>query len=276
MVNARRKMLMIGRVGDGSLHRSWLSGPGAAARTFDLHLSYFGDKDNPFPDMPVDTTISFDKGLKFPGLDVCIDKLGARLSAYEWICFADDDIWAPCATWNRFFEIVERLRPALSQPALKNGSFYTHKITLEHHGFIARWTSFVEIMNFCFHRDFFEKVRPTFKDSQSGWGLDHIWATYADPPKRCLAIIDGAPVLHTRATTKNGLYDVLPGGVTAAHAELHRILNGREGVFNVYAGVRPDGSSYQGPDLNRRLFVPRCIHRWRKLWSITRVNPPPL
>jgi len=276
MMPPPRNALIIGRVGDGSLHRSWINGPGAEDRAFDLHLSYYGARENPFPDLAADATITHDPGLKFPGLNVCIDKLGARLAAYEWICFVDDDIWAPCATWNRFFEIVGQLRPGLAQPALKRGSFYGHVMTLERPSFIARWTSFVEIMNFCFRRDFFENVRPTFTQSVSGWGLDHIWAEYADPPERCLAIIDAAPVLHTRAVTQGGLYEVLPGGVKAAQDELHRILDGRPQLFKAYAGVRADGSLYTGRWLNRRIWWPRRVRHWRKWRKINRIAPPPL
>lgn len=274
MADARRKAIIIGRVGDGSLHRSWIAGPGADTRVFDLHLSYFGDNPDPFPGTPADVTISFEKGLKFPGLDECITKLGARLSAYEWICFVDDDIWAPCDTWNRFFAMMDRLRPALAQPALKRGSFYGHIMTLERPSFIARWTNFVEIMNFCFRRDFFEKVRPTFTQSVSGWGLDHLWAAQADPPTRALAIIDATPVLHTRAVTQGGLYEVLPGGVAAAQAELHRLLDGRPQTFIAYAGVRADGALYEGRWLNRRIWWPRRVRHWRKWRKITRIAPP--
>lgn len=77
-----------------SIHRTWIHGVADAERVFDLHLSYYGGASDPFPDRSADTTLTHDPVGKFPGLSACIDKLGARLDAYKWICFVDDDIWS--------------------------------------------------------------------------------------------------------------------------------------------------------------------------------------
>ena len=82
---------MIGRVGDNSLHRSWIDGAGEG-RIFDLHLSYYGNMADPFPDRESDVTLSHDPGPKFPGLSACLAKLDGRLKSYRWLCFVDDDI----------------------------------------------------------------------------------------------------------------------------------------------------------------------------------------
>src|SRR5262249_14943715 len=153
-------------------------------------LSYFGDLDDPFPERPGNVTLSRDPGAKFPGLADCLDKLDARLRRYRWICFVDEDIWARCETWNTFFAVVEQLNPALAQPALKHRSFFTHDVTLARRQFVARWTNFVEIMNFCFRLDFLDDMRPTFRDSVSGWGLDFHWAAAARPEERALLVVD--------------------------------------------------------------------------------------
>lgn len=272
MSKARREVLMIGRVGDNSLHRSWIDGAGEG-RIFDLHLSYYGNMADPFPDRESDVTLSHDPGPKFPGLSACLAKLDGRLKSYRWLCFVDDDIWGVYPTWRTFFQVIDRLQPSLAQPALKRGSFYSHDITLERPTYMARWTNFVEIMNFCFRMDFFEKVRTSFDLNESGWGLDQLWAQQAEPRERTLAIVDQAPVLHTRAVGRGGLYDVISGGLAAAHAD-HAAITTEKLRPITYAAILPDGTLYSGPQLNRRLYIPRRIRKLRQLLKIYSVTPP--
>jgi hypothetical protein len=44
------------------MHPTWLEGASPTSRTWDLHLSYFGDRTNPYADRPDDVTLSFEKG----------------------------------------------------------------------------------------------------------------------------------------------------------------------------------------------------------------------
>jgi hypothetical protein len=268
-----RNALLIGRVGERSIHRTWIDGVADAERVFDLHLSYYGGASEPFPDRSADTTLTHDPGAKFPGLSACIDKLGARLDAYKWICFVDDDIWAPYETWRDFFAVCDQLQPQLAQPALMRGSFYSHDITLVRRQYTARWTNFVEIMNFCFDREFLRKVRTSFDASTSGWGVDYLWAAQAEPKERSLLIVDKAPVLHTRAVGKGGMYDVIKGGVASARGDRVGITETKPGL-TTYAAVLPDGSLVKGAHLDRRLFIPRRISKLRKLLNINIVEPP--
>jgi len=268
-----RNALLIGRVGERSIHRTWIDGVSDADRAFDLHLSYYGAAADPFPDRPADCTITHDPGAKFPGLSACIDKLGDRLDAYKWICFADDDIWAPYTTWRDFFAVCDQLQPQLAQPALMRGSFYSHDITLVRPQYLARWTNFVEIMNFCFEREFLRKVRSSFDATTSGWGVDYLWAAQAKPAERSLLIVDKAPVLHTRAVGKGGMYDVLKGGVASARDDRISITETKP-TPTTYSAVMPDGATIQGPHLNKRLFIARRIHKLRKLLKINIVEPP--
>lgn len=268
-----RNALLIGRVGERSIHRTWIEGVSHAERVFDLHLSYYGSAADPFPDRPADATITHDPGAKFPGLSACIDKLGDRLDAYKWICFVDDDIWAPYATWRDFFAVCDQLQPQLAQPALMRGSFYSHDITLVRPQYLARWTNFVEIMNFCFSRDFLRQARASFDATTSGWGVDYLWAEQSAPKERSLLIVDKAPVLHTRAVGKGGMYDVLKGGVASARDDRISITETKP-TPTTYAAVMADGSLVEGPHLNKRLFIARRIHKLRKLLRINIVEPP--
>jgi hypothetical protein len=150
---ASRKHLLIVRVGDRSLHPYWLTQVDAVSRKWDLHLSYFGDKSDPFPERPGDVTLTREKGAKYPGLALCLDKLGDRLEQYDYVGFPDDDLYCRGSTWNRFFDVLEQYRPLVAQPALKTGSFYSFDGVLERREFLLRWVSFVEIMSPVFARD---------------------------------------------------------------------------------------------------------------------------
>lgn len=269
----QRKALLVGRVGERSIHRNWIEGVSDDERAFDLHLSYYGSAADPFPDRPSNVTITHDPGAKFPGLSACLDKLGDRLDAYDWICFADDDIWARYATWRDFFAICDQLQPKVAQPALMRGSFYSHDFTLVRPQYVARWTNLVEIMNFCFAREFLRKIRHTFDVSASGWGIEYLWADEAEPKQRSQLIVDKTPVLHTRAVGKGGMYDVLKGGVASAREDRLKISETKR-VPQAFAAVRPDGSLDEGPHINRRLYIPRRIKNLRKFLNINVVEPP--
>jgi hypothetical protein len=131
----------------------------------------------------------------------------------------------------------------------------------------------VEIMNFCFSREVLRKARPSFDASTSGWGVDYLWAEQVEPKDRSLLIVDKAPVLHTRAVGKGGMYDIIKGGVASARDDRVSITETKP-TLTTYAAVMPDGSLVEGPHLNKRLFIPRRISKLRKLLNINIVEPP--
>src|ERR1700682_2873745 len=85
--------LLIVRAGDRSLHRYWLNGDNATPRNFDLHVSYFGQKDISEIIEGRDITGTAEKGPKFPGLVECLSKLGSRINQYDYVGFPDDDLY---------------------------------------------------------------------------------------------------------------------------------------------------------------------------------------
>src|SRR4029079_14354734 len=100
-----RRVLVVLRAGDTSLHSAWLQGASPDSRTWDLHLSYFGDHSDPFPNRPTDVSLSIEKGTKAIGTVACLNKLGERVAAYDWVWLPDDDLKADLPTLNRFFDI---------------------------------------------------------------------------------------------------------------------------------------------------------------------------
>jgi len=194
----RRRVLVVLRAGDTSLHTGWLKGAPPETRSWDLHLSYFGDYSSPFWDRPSDVTLSFEKGTKAIGTVACLNKLGERIEAYDWVWLPDDDLRADLATLNRFFEIVVEHDLDLAQPALGGGSYVSYDITVQRPHMKLRYTTFVEIMASCFSRRALGLCRPYFDATVSSWGPNHLFPRLLGYPERRIAIVDETPVVHIR------------------------------------------------------------------------------
>jgi len=181
--------LIVLRCGQKSLHRHWL---GDGGRNWDIVLVPYEDVDAAgapcAPTMP---------GMKWPALSSYLSS-NPDWKRYDYICLPDDDILTDTTTWSDFFDNCDRLQSKLAAPALTPDSFFSHLSSLQNTSFVARSTTFVEIMNPCFSREFLEDVLPTFALSRSGFGfgLDMLWASMLD--YRDLWIVDATPVRHTR------------------------------------------------------------------------------
>ena len=180
--------LVVLRCGRSSLHWDWLEGP---RRNWDLILCPYQDIDARGHDVRVIP------GQKWDGL--------ARFFAefrgwrdYDYICLPDDDIATDANTLNVFFDLCERFKIKLAAPALTPNSYFSHPLTMQNTEFLARRTSFVEIMMPCFSTEVFQEALPTFDLSRSGtgFGLDYLWPhmlSYED-----IWTFDEAAVRHTR------------------------------------------------------------------------------
>ena len=194
----RRHVLVVVRAGDTSLHTEWLQGAAPESRSWDLHLSYFGDRSDPFPGRPSDVTLSFEKGTKAVGTVACLNNLGERVAAYDWVWLPDDDLKADLPTLNRFFNIVLEHDLDLSQPALGAGSYVAHDITVQRPHMKLRYTTFVEIMASCFSKRALGLCRPYLDATVSSWGPNHLFPRLLGYPERKIAIVDETPIVHTR------------------------------------------------------------------------------
>lgn len=184
--------LVILRAGDASLHPAWLEG--SIERTWDLVISYFGDS----PDLYTTGCSRIDsKGPKWPALHEVVATNWRHLCTYEYVCLPDDDLVWSTVGINLLFEICKQYDLALGQPSLSSDSFVTHPITLHNPHFRLRFTNFVEVMAPCFRRDAFDRCRPTFGSTESGWGLDWLWPRILDSTWR-MGIVDAVQVTHTR------------------------------------------------------------------------------
>ncbi len=187
------RFLVVVRAGDASLHPPWTRN--LATRDWDLVVSYYGDDPGRYRD--AGTTRIDGKGLKWNGLHELL--AGAAFwQRYDYIWCPDDDLAIDQDGISRLFATMARLGLRLAQPALSWTSHYSHAVTVRHPSFKVRMTDFVEIMGPCFERSFLEACLPTFRECQSGWGLDRIWPHLLTRGARHCAIIDDVEMTHTR------------------------------------------------------------------------------
>jgi len=188
------KNLVVVRAGNNSLHRKWIDYENL---NFDLIITYYGD--NIPNDWVLDKyPIIKIKGSKWEGL-YSYFKNNNEWKNYDYIFVPDDDLLFTGRQLNKFFEIVNKLKCDLSQPALDELSYFSFPITIVNRANIYRVTNFVEVMCPCFSLNFLNKTVELFKESKSGWGMDFYWTNLLqqdrlNPP----IIVDEISIRHTR------------------------------------------------------------------------------
>jgi len=263
------KYLLIVRAGDDSLHPNWLNPPGE--RLWDLHISYFGKRENPFGALRAGVSFSREVGPKFIGLADCFDKHPEFLDRYNYIGLADDDLDADSNCWNTAFSTLDRLGAALGQPSLDWGSFYYHDIVLRRPQFEYRVTDFVEMMAPLVRTDFLREIIPTFRYNQCSIGLDHLWRMKANKEGKLLVIVDSCSMLHTRRMEGGTQYKVAQRACGKTKDQELRELIEKYDITDLKGhtlrGVRHDGSrSEDHESLNQPLPAPREAQKRRLRW----------
>jgi hypothetical protein len=212
-----RPNLVVLRAGPGSLHPRWPQDLRDGGRTWDLCISAYGATE-PAADEPAEYRTHQPDQRKFQALhDLFFE--GSPLWDYERVWFPDDDLMVDHSAINRTFHIARKFGLDLAQPCLLPvaGCHITHRITMRHPGSILRYTGFVEIMCPVFSMRALRLCLGSFRDSVSGFGLDHLWPALLGGARSRIAIIDAAGVIHTRPLGRN--YDVV-----AAVAEERALL----------------------------------------------------
>jgi hypothetical protein len=226
---ARRPNLLIVRAGDTSLHERWLAG--AARRNFDLLVSYYGSTPNRFNER-----IEFYhamKGPRWPAHDALCTHQLAMLEGYDRVGFACDDLDANADTWNRMFDTFAWYELDLAQPSVQGHTSWD--ITRTHSGCLLRYTSFVEPMAPVFSRRALAKVRGTFGESISGWGLSFLWARLLPYPEYKTAVVDTVHVVHTSPIRQGTLRPTLDALGIDPEKERQEVM-ARHGIESAWIG----------------------------------------
>ena len=213
-----RPNLVVLRAGDASLHTSWTKDIAEDDRSWDLCISAYGPDPSPVLDQAEYVTHQPHQR-KFQAIhDLFFD--GSPLWQYERVWFPDDDLMTGWGSINLLFHLARKYSLDLSQPSLLpvEGCFITHAITRQQRDSVLRYVDFVEIMCPVFSARALAVCRGTFRDSVSGFGLDHLWPALLGGGRTQIAIIDATGVVHTRPIGQT--YDV-----QSAIAEEAALLN---------------------------------------------------
>jgi hypothetical protein len=223
--NTGRRFLLVVRAGDNSLHPNWIIKN--SERKFDLLVSYFGGQEGRYQNDGEYYHVR--TGPAWPAYHEIIRDNPHLREGYDYVGFADDDLDADMATWNALFAFCHRHGFELSQPSILGPVSYP--ITAPVPGLLYRLTTFVEIMCPVFSRRALSICYPSFGESVSGWGINHIWPRLLAKHGGKLAIIDSISVTHTRALGSGSLYKLLDGRGIDPTAEMASVMarNGIEG-----------------------------------------------
>ncbi len=198
-----RPYLVIVRTGNNSLHRAWTKNlPPDTDRTWDLLLSHHADGEQDCPDADI---VVRQKAFKHPACHRLYQDL-PWLHDYRAVWLCDDDIATDWANVNRMFAVMEEFGLDLAQPALSPDSCVSHALTVAQPEFLLRYTSFVEAMAPVFSARAIRTCLPSFPQNISGWGLDCVWPHLLGQPRNTIAVLDAAPVRHTRPVGEKPIY----------------------------------------------------------------------
>ncbi|MGN6582011.1 MAG: DUF707 domain-containing protein [Bordetella sp.] len=202
----RRPNLVIVPAGAGSLHPDWLKSVTNETRNWDLCLGWYG-AEAPTTDMPCEYLAHLPKTRKFRLLYDLLHE-GSPLWDYEAIWLPDDDLLASGQGINLMFYLFRKFGMDLAQPSVLRvkGSYPNHAITIQRPDSDVRYEPFVEIMCPVFSRRALKICVGSMRDTESGYGLDHLWPALLGQPRTRMGIIDRVPVAHTRPVGAS--YDV--------------------------------------------------------------------
>jgi hypothetical protein len=152
----------------------------------DIDYDYYVKKADRFFHVPT---------FKYPALYKVISENWSEISKYKYIWMPDDDILLKRGMINHLFNTAEQYNLQMAQPSIvaKN---YTWPVTIHQRDSKLRYVSMIEIMCPMFSVDALEKCYPTFKESNSGWGLEGVWASKLNWPKKSFAVIDEVVIEH--------------------------------------------------------------------------------
>lgn len=231
LIAGRRPNLVFARVGDRTLHPSWLAGD--AERNWDLQLSFYGDDASVARDG--DLPLSVDRGTKWDSIFRYLRAHPEVFERYQYLAFPDDDLAFGPGRLNRFFETCGEFDLSLAQPALTAQSYYSHPITLRCPAFRLRYTNFIEGMAPCFKAAYLKTMLPELDGWYSGWGIARVWALLMPDPVRRAAIVDEAPMTHTRPLSSGTIYKDLAQLDVNPHEELARVRASYDSVPTMMA-----------------------------------------
>lgn len=212
-----KRYLVVCRASDHSQHKQWVTP--VEHKNFDLLLEYYGDNHGAYQN---DCDIySEAKGIKWNRIYQLMRDYKDYFFQYDAVWFPDDDIGTNSENINNMFRIFSDYKLEMAQCALEADSHIVWPIEKVDSKYILRYVNFVHAMAPVFSKDALKKCWETFGKCSTGYGVDFIWPKILGFPKDKLAIIDAAPVRHTRVRGGGTLLgDCVKEGVDPHHEYL--------------------------------------------------------
>jgi hypothetical protein len=214
----KTRILIVLRAGAGSLHQAWTH---VCAGKVNVAISLFDDSPIDASAFVVTHRVA---GPKFLGLQAFFAANPWVIDAYTHFWLFDDDLYLPLESLLTAQETVEQYGFTLCGPSLAPESFSSWPITIQNTAFHLRATDFVEIMAPIMSRDFLRKAMPHFAENHTGWGYEWLWRRMLNEMNTFAAILDAAPIVHTRPVGQGKLYIDATGARINAEDELHSFL----------------------------------------------------
>ena len=194
------RILIIVRAGRGSIHRSWVWTINGLA---DVAISVYDDSD-----FSTDGTRYLHRcvGGKLPGVMAFLEEYPAVIDEYDYFWLFEDDLVLPFDSLRRISALLARFPFALSAPGLSYDSFFSWPLSVANSRFLLRGTDFVEVMMPIMSRAFLRAAMPAFNENYMAWGHEWLWRKLLNERKTFAAILDSAPVMHTRPFGRGTLF----------------------------------------------------------------------
>ena len=212
------RILIIVRAGRHSIHTSWVWTVSGLA---DVAVSSYDDVD--FSEAGIKYLHYFPGG-KFPGLASFFETFPAVIEEYDYFWLFEDDLVLPLDSLIQTITILSNFAFDLAAPALTFYSFFTWPIAMRNNKFLFRCTNFVEVMAPIMSRAFLRKAFPAFNENYSGWGHEWLWQKLLTESESFAAILDSAPITHSRPFGSGSLYRNSPAYGWTPEEDKKRIL----------------------------------------------------
>jgi Protein of unknown function (DUF707) len=274
MGETSRCFLVIGRVGDNSLHKNWIADM-SCNRNWDLQLNAYGRDEARVQDGDLPTVI--DRGTKWDSIVRHLKGHPELLDRYAYIMIPDDDLLMQTPDINRLFEIAVEYDLSLAQPTLSIASYISYPILLRCPQFKLRYCNFLESQACCVKSSYLKMLLPMFEKYPTGWGIDLIWTMLMKEPAFCAALVDDVPMTHNRPLFSGPLYNALANKGSDPHRELADVTSSftnLPGAMIVYGGVLKNGRRVGGSvaRLLNGLYLLSVAHRSKLPFNTARTG----
>lgn len=233
MMKIQKPNLIIGAVGNKSLHKHWLKN----GKTFDTFLvSYERSYENE------STYHKSASGFKYNLIHGLICENPWILN-YSYIWLPDDDLMVSGCQIDKLFTMMKEYDLWIAQPSIMG--WYGMETTLHQKGSIIRFTNWVEIMCPCFSGDALKICYKTFTENKTGWGIEGIWNILLDHPHEKMGIIDDIIVFHTRKVLTGDTYRNFENPLETAIKEATNVYN-KWNIEEEYLKDKNFGQPFEG------------------------------